>query len=254
MGDGDRQGRFAVIRRVGETGSTNADLVAEVRAGDRSPRVLVADHQRAGRGRLDRRWESPPGASLLASVVVAPPDDPAHLGLITPALALAALDAVHAHGVSATVKWPNDVLVEEGPAPGKLAGILAEAVTDGGVVVAVVVGIGLNLTWPSDVGVGPPGATSMLMATGEVPNRDELLDDVLAGFADRLATPHAVRAELRRRCGTLGRSVRVDLADGSSIVGVASDLDGEGRLVLVVDGTERVVGSGDVVHLRPAGS
>ncbi|HEY6530663.1 MAG TPA: hypothetical protein VIY72_00060, partial [Acidimicrobiales bacterium] len=64
--------RFADVRRVAETGSTNADLLAAAAAGEPADLVLVADHQTAGHGRLGREWTAPPGSSLLVSVLLRP--------------------------------------------------------------------------------------------------------------------------------------------------------------------------------------
>jgi len=106
--------------------------------------VAVADHQSAGRGRLDRRWESPPGSSLLTSILFRPTFDPAELHLCTAAVALAAAEACRrVAGVGPVIKWPNDLLVGEA----KLAGVLAEADFTGDAC-AVVVGIGINVAWP----------------------------------------------------------------------------------------------------------
>src|SRR4051812_41108849 len=78
------------VRRVDETGSTNADLLAAAARGEREGAVLVADHQTAGRGRLGRTWEAPPGASLLLSILLRPDlaIDDAHA--VTAAVGLAA--------------------------------------------------------------------------------------------------------------------------------------------------------------------
>src|SRR5262245_51200128 len=98
------------VEHVAETGSTNADLLATAAARpDRS--VLVADHQTAGRGRLDRRWDAPPGANLLVSLLFhRPPADP---GELTRRVGLAVVDAGRGvAGIAAVLKWPNDVLVD----------------------------------------------------------------------------------------------------------------------------------------------
>ena len=81
--------------------------------------MAVAEHQSAGRGRLDRRWESPPGASLLVSVLFRPEFDPAELHLCTAAVALAAAEACRrVAGVGPVLKWPNDLLVGRPSWPG----------------------------------------------------------------------------------------------------------------------------------------
>ncbi|TML18266.1 MAG: hypothetical protein E6G39_03455 [Actinobacteria bacterium] len=121
--------RFATIEWVAETGSTNSDLSA--RAADREPRelALVADHQTAGRGRLDRQWLASPGQSLLLSVLIRPKGPPDRWPLATSAMAVAVADVVAGLGVAdAGIRWPNDVVVDGGRAPGKLAGVLAELV------------------------------------------------------------------------------------------------------------------------------
>ena len=113
------------MRHVEETGSTNADLVeladtAEVGS------VLVAGHQTAGRGRLDRRWDAPPGANLLMSVLLRPTGGPDRRSLITSTLAVAVVDALtdlfDLQGPTVGIKWPNDVLI----GGLKVGGILCE--------------------------------------------------------------------------------------------------------------------------------
>src|SRR5699024_5106264 len=123
-----RTSRFADVRWVESTGSTNADVLDLARAGEPEGIVLVADHQEAGRGRRGRSWQAPPGRSLMTSVLLRPPA--AVAGLVTMAVAVAASEAVEEHsGVTARLKWPND-LVWPGDGTAfdrKLAGILAEA-------------------------------------------------------------------------------------------------------------------------------
>jgi BirA family biotin operon repressor/biotin-[acetyl-CoA-carboxylase] ligase len=249
------------VRRFGEIDSTNTWLLVEARAGAPEGLVAVADHQSAGRGRLDRRWEAAPGAALLASVLLRPVLEPGALHLATALVALSALDACQrTAGVDAGIKWPNDLVVGDA----KLAGVLAEADPSAGGgapgSVAVVVGIGLNIEPP-----GPAAAngTSLgqLVAAGSgsaVPSRDALLSALL-GELDRrrpeLDTGDGRRAlatDLRRRCVTLGRVVRVELG-ASELNGTATDLTDEGALVIETDDGPRVVTAGDVVHLRGAG-
>src|SRR5690606_30963034 len=148
--------RFADVRWVTTTGSTNADVLALARDGAPEGVVVVADHQSAGRGRRTRRWGAPPGGSLLVSVLLRPPAGVA--SAVTMAAAVAMADAVEAvAGVKVGLKWPNDLVVGDR----KLAGILAEADWPTGTTIAagyrrpgahegvvVVVGIELNVVWP----------------------------------------------------------------------------------------------------------
>jgi len=237
------------VRRFEEIDSTNAYLLRQARSGDPEGTVAVADHQSAGRGRMDRRWESPAGASLLASVLFRPDFDPSELHLCTVSVALAAAEACRrVAGVGAVVKWPNDLLVGEA----KLAGVLAEAEFEPASC-AVVVGLGLNVDWP-----GPPGvAGTCLNDLSSTPvDRDVLLVALLDALTGRRALldtapgRREVAAELRHRCATLGQRVRVELA-AEAVVGVAVEVDDAGHLVVQTATGPRTVSAGDVVHLRP---
>lgn len=242
--------RLGRVRWVAETGSTNADLAALASDPSEPEQVLVADHQGAGRGRLDRRWVAPPGSGLLVSALLRAPLGSAELGLITPALALAAVEAVAAVGVEASVKWPNDVVVEGTAAPGKLAGVLAEAVSEKGQVSAVVAGIGMNVSWPTEPDEAAPNATSVRWVSGRIPDRGSLLVSLLDGFERRLSNLDVVIEEWRSRCSTLGRQVRVELAGEKFLTGEAVGLADDGALVVRDTAGDHRVTAGDVVHVR----
>ncbi len=203
--------------------STNG-LAAELARSEAPDGVVVgADHQTAGRGRRGRTWESRPGGSLLVSVVLRPVPP-----LVTLAAGVAAAEACAAVGVPVRLKWPNDVIRDDG----KLGGILSELV--GG---AVVVGLGLNLDW------APPEAACL----GPGIDRAALLEAWLAALDAVLDPGAGVLTRYRLLCSTLGRRVRVEMP-GGSIVGLADDVDDAGRLI--VDG--RAIAAGEIVHLRPA--
>ena len=238
------------IRWFDQVDSTNAYVREQARFGAHEGLVAVADHQTEGRGRLGRRWESPPGANLLASVLLRPNIDPADLHLCTTVVALAAMDACQVvAGVGTLLKWPNDLLVDGA----KVAGILAEAEFAGADLAAVVVGIGINVGWPS-----PPeaGGTSLEAATGSPVDRRALLHALLAALGERragleaAAGRRALAEEGRRRCATLGQQVRVTL-EGEEITGRAVAVDDAGHLVVETPTGSRRVMAGDVVHLRP---
>jgi BirA family biotin operon repressor/biotin-[acetyl-CoA-carboxylase] ligase len=235
--------RFRDVRRLAETDSTNRYALDLARAGAADGVVVVADHQRAGRGRLGRTWTAPPGASLLVSVLLRPELPPEQRHVVVMAAAVAMGDALaRAAGVTATTKWPNDLLV----GTRKIAGILAEASGD-----AVVVGIGVNLDWP----VVPPElediATACNLESGRTTSRDDLLVEFLARYDAQLSDLDDTRRRYRDELGTLGRTVRVERAHGT-LVGRAVDVDDAGRLLVEVDGAVEVIAAGDVVHLRDA--
>jgi BirA family biotin operon repressor/biotin-[acetyl-CoA-carboxylase] ligase len=231
------------IEWVAETGSTNADVLARARAGERDGLVVAADHQRAGRGRLDRRWEAPPGANLLVSLLFRPtlPADQWHR--CTSAVAVAAADACASVGVPARIKWPNDLVVATEQGQMKLAGILAESLPGEA---AVVVGLGLNVGWP--LAGEYPGATS-LVARGAAVRRDDLLDAILARVDEGAADLHD---RYVARCSTIGGDVEVTLPDGSVVAGRAVGVDSGGRLVVETAAGRRSFSVGDVVHATAA--
>ncbi len=236
------------VRRVAETGSTNADLIAAVAAGTAGDRtVLAADHQTAGRGRLDRRWDAPPGANLLVSIVVAPvpalPAEATHrIGLAAVAAARRFLGADLASDVG--LKWPNDVLVGDR----KLAGILAQRVPDHD---AVVVGLGLNVGWAPDgaAALGPLAADANAAQTD-----DQLVDParLLRALLEEIeALPADIASRYVESLATIGRWVRVEMPDVTPLYGRAVAVDETGRLVLAdADGRRHHLDVGDVVHVR----
>ena len=226
------------VEVVDETGSTNDDLVAAAGRGAPDRTVLAAGHQTAGRGRLDRRWDAPPGANLLVSLLLR--DVPAHIHQVTQRVALAAREAVAVvGGVEAELKWPNDLLV----GGSKLAGVLAQA---GGVAAGrrpefVVVGIGLNVGW------APEGAARL----GEGVDPLDVLSQLLRSYD---ALPADVTERYRSTLATIGQRVRVERPDGF-VDGRALDVEPDGRLVVVDDcAITHRIDTGDVIHLRPESS
>lgn len=218
------------VHRVAETGSTNADLIAAADDGAPDRTVLVAGHQTAGRGRLDRRWEAPAGANLLASLLFREVPEQ-HPVALTHRVSLAAVEACRCvAGVVPVLKWPNDLLLDDR----KLAGILAQRTAGG----AVVVGIGINVGW------APDGAARL----GDEYAPDDVLVALLEAFD---ALPDDIGPAYRAALATLGRRVRVELFDGV-VEGTAVDVGSDGRLVVLDDcAISHRIDVGDVVHLRP---
>lgn len=194
------------VLRVGSVPSTQ-DVARGMPIGS----IVVAEHQSAGRGRLERRWESPPGTALLVSFVLQP----------GPLLSLAAgVAAAEACGPDVRLKWPNDLLLHGK----KLGGILVETTPD-----RAICGIGINLTW------APDGAAKL-----EQP-RDVVLDRLRTGIEQWTTAPaDAILRRWRELSATLGRRIRID-----SIEGLAEDIGANGELI--VDGRPFVAGS--VTHL-----
>ena len=244
--------------------STNRYAADAARRGEPEGLVVVADHQVSGRGRRGRSWQAPPGGALLCTLLFRPRLALGDLHVLGPVVGLAALDAVRAAGVSSvSLKWPNDLVVEDR----KLAGVLAEIVElpSPTASAAVVVGIGVNLSWPSgwvEDMVSDDGsslatlATTVEEATGTAPRRDELLGSFLSRVEERYATLErggiaALMADYRLECSTLGRLVEVT-TEASKLVGRATGVADDGRLQVIAGPRTLLVDAADVVHLRNA--
>jgi BirA family transcriptional regulator, biotin operon repressor / biotin---[acetyl-CoA-carboxylase] ligase len=257
------EGLWRDVRVVAETGSTNADLLAAARAGAAEGTVLVAEAQTDARGRMGRRWASPPRAGLTFSALLRPDGVPgALLGWLPLLAGVAATAAVRtAAAVDAGLKWPNDMLA----GGAKLGGILAERAGS-----AVVVGIGINV-WQDGAGLPPDAAATSLaleaaaggLAAGpDGPGpRERLLAELLAelsrwylAWRDQASPGDAdacgLRPEYVRRCATLGREVTVTLPGGQAISGTATGVDRAGRLEVRTAAGLVQVSAGDVVHVR----
>jgi BirA family biotin operon repressor/biotin-[acetyl-CoA-carboxylase] ligase len=173
-------GRFVHdLQVVAETGSTNTELRNRAVAGAPEGSVLVAEHQSAGRGRLDRGWTAPPRSGLTFSILLRPGDGvPARRWPWLPLLAgCAVVESVAAvSGVRPVLKWPNDVLLAER----KVCGILVERI-EIGEGAAAVVGIGLNVTNAPDE-LPDAGATSLRLAGAAETDRSTLLIALLRTF------------------------------------------------------------------------
>jgi len=201
--------------------------------------VATADHQTAGRGRLDRSWQDAPGTSILCSILLRPP--PGHpfpeLSLVA---AVATAEAVESHtGLEAQIKWPNDVLVQGR----KVAGILAEARGE-----VVVLGIGVNVNQTAEqlppVTRRPPG--SLRLATGREHDRET----VLATLFDRLSELYdawrehgleAIHDGLSARNMLFGRPLRV-----GEVAGTGGAIALDGRLEVMTPAGPTLVESGEV--------
>ena len=241
------------VELVDEVDSTNRVLIDRARRGGAHGAVLVADHQTAGRGRLDRRWEAAPGTALLVSVLLRPRLAAERAFLITFAAGLAAVAACEdVAGVRSLLKWPNDLVVADDLATRKLAGLLAESVIEERTLAALVVGMGLNLRPSPRV---PPGGATLEELAGRAVARDDLLGAWLEHLARRLdqledGGDRALLADYRQACTTLGRPVRVERPTGA-VDGVALDVDAEGHLLVETASGVQTFAAGDVTHLRP---
>jgi len=216
--------------------------------------VLLTDYQSAGRGRLDRRWEAPPGTSLLFSVLLRPGWPAERAGWLTMLAGLAVAEAVEAvTGLPARLKWPNDVLMGAAGKGGKVCGLLLDAALDGeGRLESAILGIGLNVNIPrAALPEAATPATSLLVAGGRLVARRPLLVELLARlerYHEAADVGHSPAALWRERLITLGQAVQVSAAGAMpALAGVAEDVDEGGRLLVRDDaGRLHTVAAGDV--------
>jgi BirA family biotin operon repressor/biotin-[acetyl-CoA-carboxylase] ligase len=233
-----------LIRHVAETGSTNADLAAAVRAGDRVAEGdwLIADRQTAGRGRQGRQWFDSTGNFMGSTIVRPDPHDPPAptLALMAGLALYEAIAPLLADPSALSLKWPNDLLIGRA----KLSGILLEREGD-----TVIVGIGVNLAASPQV---EGRETIALSALGPTPNRDDFTATLAASFDRELDRWRTVGLEplLRRwqaAAHAEGTSLSVHEPGGASVSGRYAGLAPDGSLLLrLEDGTTRPIHAGDV--------
>jgi BirA family biotin operon repressor/biotin-[acetyl-CoA-carboxylase] ligase len=237
------------------TDSTNSRAAEAAEKGAPHGTVVCADAQTGGRGRFDRRWESPPGVNLYLSLLLRPPIDPRQAPQLTLVTAVALAQAVEeAAGISARLKWPNDLYL----AGRKAAGVLAEMSTDADRLRHVVIGVGLNVNaeeshFPE---ILRRGATSLRLAAGKSFRRA----DILARFLDRFAESYRdflsgglapLLPEWNRRSLLSGKRVVVRCREGD-MRGVAAGVDEAGMLLFRQDGVNREerIHSGEIVDFE----
>lgn len=237
------------LRVMTVTSSTNDEAASAARGGAPHGLVIVADSQTGGRGRAGHTWWSPPGENLYLSAVLRLPLPPSAAPPLTLAAGVAVCDLARAAGAAASLKWPNDVIVQDR----KVAGILTEMSTRGARIEFVVVGIGLDVNGEAFPDELATIATSLRRETGGAElDRARLLAALLGELERRVDAFVADGAaplvdEWKRRSSLLGRHVTVDV-DGRQERGVATDVDAEGALWLEADDGRRLrVISGEVV-------
>jgi BirA family biotin operon repressor/biotin-[acetyl-CoA-carboxylase] ligase len=247
------RGLGAELRFLLATGSTNDAAAALAHDGAPHGTLVVAEEQTAGRGRAGSSWFTPPGSALALSLVIRPgPMKPEATGGLSALGALAVAEALELQGAAATIKWPNDVLLEGR----KVAGVLVEGSWVGDELDYAIVGIGVNVrpaSVPDDREVTFP-ATCVETVAGRSVDRQELLVDILEGvgrWLDRLGS-EALRSAWEGRLAYLGAEVMIlDEQGHAGMRGVVEGLGPDGRLRLRTDAGGVVLARPEGSHLRP---
>jgi BirA family transcriptional regulator, biotin operon repressor / biotin---[acetyl-CoA-carboxylase] ligase len=242
-----RLGAFSRVTYRDELESTNDLALSMAMDGEPEGTVVIADHQRAGRGRRGRDWFSPPGAGVYLSAIVRPRGSAGSAPILTLAAGVAAATAVQTiTALPLELKWPNDLVI--GRPWRKLGGVLCETAGQGSRIEAVVVGIGVNLletAYPREIA---GRATSIEAELGRGIERAPIVAAMLEALASEVDHFHAGR--LGAICAgwrafaasTLGgASVRWTDRTGERH-GRARDIDGDGALLVECGGRlERLV-------------
>ncbi len=162
-------------------GSTNIEAKKQAENGAPEGLLVVADKQEAGRGRRGRSWESPAGVNIFMTLLLRPSFSPGKASMITLVMALSVAQAVsEAAGLTAKIKWPNDVVVNKK----KVVGILTELTMETDYIQYLVCGVGINVNQMSFPETIAQTATSLYLEGGRQVNRAGLIEKVMERFEE----------------------------------------------------------------------
>jgi len=242
------------IHHFTETGSTNDAARHFAEQGATEGTLVVAERQTQGRGRLGRSWISEPSVGIYASILLRPVLKPRDAPVLTLVAAVAASEAIEqACGLSADIKWPNDLLL----GARKCCGILSEMQAERGEIRYVIVGIGINVnhsTFPDELS---QHATSLRIEGGRTYSRITLLCALLNRFerlyddVQRGKQATILQRWVERSSFAFEKQITVDLGGRKKIEGRTAGLSDAGNLkVRLADGRMEEVMSGDIVAWR----
>ncbi len=240
------------IRYFESIGSSNDDALAWATSGAPDLSLVYAEEQTSGRGRMGRTWFTPPGTALALSLILRPTGmERKNIGLFSGLGALALVSALQKHGITAQIKWPNDVLINNR----KTAGILAEAIWMGDEAESVVLGMGVNVapqSVPPSEMLGFP-ATCVLSEAAVPVDRLDLLHTLLLeliAWRTKLTSAEFLRT-WDEALAFRGEMVQVWAGEAEPITGQVDGIETDGSLRLSLsNGVIKVVHFGEV-HLRP---
>jgi len=232
--------RVSVVELTGSTQNDLLQLVESKIALD--GQVIVTEFQSSGRGRLDRTFEAPAKSALLFSFYIKPRKQRSEWGFIPLIAGLSLVRSINAldSGMNVSLKWPNDLIVNEK----KCAGIIAQMTTEG-----IVLGIGLNVSMTSKE-LPVPSATSLAIEGSTITDRNLLLSEILNTFAELFEAweeSTELLNEYASVSSTIGKKVRIELPGGENLEGSVARISSMGELVL---DNGKHVSAGDVIHLR----
>jgi len=244
---------LSAFRYYESIGSTNNVALDWVSQGAPDFSLVVADEQTSGRGRMDRRWFTPPNSALAMSLILHPlQEERAHPSRMTGLLALSLSESLLKLGLAPQIKWPNDVLLKGK----KVAGILVESTWMGKYVDAFVLGMGVNVLEKSVPPIEPLlfPATSIETELERQVERTDLLRTILDGvlkWRPLLGTGKFLKA-WDEKLAYRGQQVQVRGGSEKTIVGELLGLESDGSLRLREERGKSVTVQFGEVHLRPS--
>ena len=243
---------LSAIRYHDIIGSTNDEALAWASNGASDLSLIVADEQTKGRGRMDRKWLTPPDSALAMSLILLPTDiERAHPARMTGLLALSLAETLLKLGLRPQIKWPNDVLLSGR----KVAGILVESSWTGDELNAIILGMGVNVLSSSV----PPSEQILFPATcvedelGQPLDRIEFLKSILGRVLDwrpKLGIDEFLEA-WEQNLAFRGQQVQVEAGSGNPVIGEVLGLDSDGGLRLQDEHGKSIIVQFGEVHLRP---
>ena len=243
---------LSAVQYFDSIGSTNDYALNWISEGAADQSLVFADHQTAGRGRMQRRWITNPDSALAFSLIIRPTaEEIPHLQLFSPLGALAICEALETYGLKAEIKWPNDVLLKGK----KTAGILLEAIWRENQPEAIVIGIGVNVA-PQSIPTCEDllfPATSIQSVTSEYVDRLDLLYNILVGYLRwrPLLGSDSFLSAWKKRLAFRDQWVKIEQSGGRQIVGRVAGIQSDGSLLIKNEQDKIIsVAVGDL-HLRP---
>ena len=237
-----------IIDTVTITDSTNERLLAALNEGDIHGRVLLAEYQTAGRGRRGDRWISPPGSGLCLSLAWRFDQPPATFSALSLVVGMAIAESLRELGVSAALlKWPNDILCDNG----KLAGILIEMRAEAGGPCRTVIGIGINVQMSAQSrALIDQAVEDFTHASGGGVSRNRLAAVLLSALARTLPQFGRegfalFRNDWPRYDALAGHAVKLELPN-RVVDGIARGVDDHGALLIEHNGRRESFVSGHV--------
>jgi len=215
--------------------------------------LIVAEEQTQGRGRLGRTWSSPAEEGLWFTLVLRPEMDPSQAALITQIAASAVWQGIHeVTGITAAIKWPNDIQI----GPRKVCGILTEMNAELGAIERLMVGIGINVNTTEMPEELRATATSLRMETGRSWSRKALLLAVLRAFENdylnfiRQGDLSSVISTCREYSSLIGKPIRI-LHGTREEFAEALDISDTGALIVRKESGEVVPLISGEISVRP---